>query len=311
MAGTLRAEANLAVANGLFLVLLFLGGMAYPLEQAARRARGRRQAAAGRGAVGERAGGAHTRTQLPGGRARRARSCGRSARRSRPRAGSAGRSDGQPFAGCVIVASCSSSTVWREPLDDVAADDAVGVDEERLRAARDAVARAGRASSRRSRSATRRAVPRRTARASDSTMSCGVDADERDVGTRTRRVVRKSGNSSRHGCAPRRPEVQDDRLAAVVGEARPSRRRASGARSPAPRSPTLAESDLRDLTVAAGRDRRRSRPTTDPRDHRRPRARRRPRCRPGSSGPVGRGGERRQTARTRVSTATAAKRSAR
>jgi ABC-2 type transport system permease protein len=31
MAGTLRAEANLAAANALFLVLLFLGGMAYPL----------------------------------------------------------------------------------------------------------------------------------------------------------------------------------------------------------------------------------------------------------------------------------------
>jgi ABC-2 type transport system permease protein len=30
-AGMLRAEANLALANGLFLVLLFLGGMAYPL----------------------------------------------------------------------------------------------------------------------------------------------------------------------------------------------------------------------------------------------------------------------------------------
>jgi ABC-2 type transport system permease protein len=33
MAGTLRAEANLALANGLFLVLLFLGGMAYPLSK--------------------------------------------------------------------------------------------------------------------------------------------------------------------------------------------------------------------------------------------------------------------------------------
>jgi ABC-2 type transport system permease protein len=33
MAGTLRAEANLAVANALFLVLFFLGGMAYPLER--------------------------------------------------------------------------------------------------------------------------------------------------------------------------------------------------------------------------------------------------------------------------------------
>jgi ABC-2 type transport system permease protein len=33
LAGTLRAEANLAVANALFLVLLFLGGMAYPLDR--------------------------------------------------------------------------------------------------------------------------------------------------------------------------------------------------------------------------------------------------------------------------------------
>lgn len=33
LAGTLRAEANLAASNGLFLVLLFLGGMAYPLDR--------------------------------------------------------------------------------------------------------------------------------------------------------------------------------------------------------------------------------------------------------------------------------------
>lgn len=33
MAGTLRAEANLAAANALFLVLMFLGGMAYPLAK--------------------------------------------------------------------------------------------------------------------------------------------------------------------------------------------------------------------------------------------------------------------------------------
>ena len=33
MAGTLRAEANLAAANALFLVLLFLGGMAYPISK--------------------------------------------------------------------------------------------------------------------------------------------------------------------------------------------------------------------------------------------------------------------------------------
>jgi ABC-2 type transport system permease protein len=32
-AGTLRAEANLALANGLFLVLLFIGDMAYPLSK--------------------------------------------------------------------------------------------------------------------------------------------------------------------------------------------------------------------------------------------------------------------------------------
>ena len=29
----LRAEANLAVANALFLLLLFIGGMAYPLDK--------------------------------------------------------------------------------------------------------------------------------------------------------------------------------------------------------------------------------------------------------------------------------------
>jgi ABC-2 type transport system permease protein len=33
LAGTLRAEANLAAANALFLVLMFLGGMAYPLAK--------------------------------------------------------------------------------------------------------------------------------------------------------------------------------------------------------------------------------------------------------------------------------------
>ncbi len=33
LAGTLRAEVNLAVANALFLMLLFLGGMAYPLDR--------------------------------------------------------------------------------------------------------------------------------------------------------------------------------------------------------------------------------------------------------------------------------------
>jgi ABC-2 type transport system permease protein len=33
LAGTLRAEATLATANGLFLVFLFIGGMGYPLEK--------------------------------------------------------------------------------------------------------------------------------------------------------------------------------------------------------------------------------------------------------------------------------------
>ena len=33
MAGTLRAEATLAAANGLFILFLFLGGMAYPLDR--------------------------------------------------------------------------------------------------------------------------------------------------------------------------------------------------------------------------------------------------------------------------------------
>jgi ABC-2 type transport system permease protein len=33
LAGTLPAEANLALSNGLFLVLLFFGGMAYPLDR--------------------------------------------------------------------------------------------------------------------------------------------------------------------------------------------------------------------------------------------------------------------------------------
>jgi ABC-2 type transport system permease protein len=33
MAGTLRAETNLALSNALFLALLFVGGMAYPLDR--------------------------------------------------------------------------------------------------------------------------------------------------------------------------------------------------------------------------------------------------------------------------------------
>ena len=52
MAGTLRAEVNLAAANGLYLILLLLGGMIVPDLEAAGGGGGRRQAVAGRGIVG-------------------------------------------------------------------------------------------------------------------------------------------------------------------------------------------------------------------------------------------------------------------
>ena len=84
LAGTLRAEANLALANGLFLVLLFLGGMAYPLAQAARRARGVRQGAARRPRSPRRVRGVLGRgVRVPDRRARRAARVGdrRAARR--------------------------------------------------------------------------------------------------------------------------------------------------------------------------------------------------------------------------------------
>ena len=51
MAGTLRAEVNLAAANGLYLILLLLGGMIVPISKLPERAGGLRQAAAGGGAV--------------------------------------------------------------------------------------------------------------------------------------------------------------------------------------------------------------------------------------------------------------------
>ena len=46
--GRLRGEVTLAAANGLYLVLLLLGGMVFPLAELPRRARGGRRAAAGR-----------------------------------------------------------------------------------------------------------------------------------------------------------------------------------------------------------------------------------------------------------------------
>ena len=52
MAGTLRAEVNLAAANGLYLVLLLLGGMIVPLAKLPSGLAVVRQAAPGRGALG-------------------------------------------------------------------------------------------------------------------------------------------------------------------------------------------------------------------------------------------------------------------
>ena len=75
MAGTLRAEANLAASNALFLVLLFLGGMAYPLDKLPAGHRSGRQAVAGRRALGDRARGADI-DAVPDRRARRARRLG-------------------------------------------------------------------------------------------------------------------------------------------------------------------------------------------------------------------------------------------
>ena len=92
MAGTLRAEANLAAANGLFLVLLFLGGMAYPLAKLpdALEAFAKALPAA---ALSETVRAVLT----PGRRSPPASSsccsCGPSRRRSPPPAGSAGRSE--------------------------------------------------------------------------------------------------------------------------------------------------------------------------------------------------------------------------
>ena len=51
MAGTLRAEVNLAAANGLYLVLLLLGGMIVPLAKLPGGLASLRQAAPGRGAL--------------------------------------------------------------------------------------------------------------------------------------------------------------------------------------------------------------------------------------------------------------------
>ena len=93
LAGTLRAEANLAVANGLFLVLLFLGGMAYPLDKLPDALETFAKAAAGGRALGDGAGRAHAGRVVPRPVSSSCSSCGRSPHPWPPRAGSAGRSE--------------------------------------------------------------------------------------------------------------------------------------------------------------------------------------------------------------------------
>ena len=82
MAGTLRAEANLAAANGLFLVLLFLGGMAYPLDKLPGRARRRSPSCCPAAALSETVRAVLSTAAVPDRRARRARRVGDRARRS-------------------------------------------------------------------------------------------------------------------------------------------------------------------------------------------------------------------------------------
>ena len=64
LAGTLRAEATLALTNGLFLASLLIGGIVGPREPAARTTRRCRAGAARRGVGGR----AANRSGLPGGR---------------------------------------------------------------------------------------------------------------------------------------------------------------------------------------------------------------------------------------------------
>ena len=106
MAGTLRAEANLAAANGLFLVLLFLGGMAYPLAKLPDALEAFAKAAARGRALGVRARRARRRVRtFPVGELRRAaRVGGRRTRSPRP-AGSAGRSS-RASASAMILRTC-------------------------------------------------------------------------------------------------------------------------------------------------------------------------------------------------------------
>ena len=76
LAGTLRAEANLAVANGLFLVLALPGRDGVPAPQAARRARDVRQGTPRGRALGDAARRPRSRRVVPDRRARRARDLG-------------------------------------------------------------------------------------------------------------------------------------------------------------------------------------------------------------------------------------------
>ena len=135
MAGTLRAEANLAAANGLFLVLLFLGGMAYPLDKLPGALEAFAKAAPGGRALGDRARRCCRPQPFPAGelvvlvvwaiaraaRSRPAASAGRSERASAARRGEQRVQRLVERRACDVIA------------EHAVAHDAVGVDEERLR----------------------------------------------------------------------------------------------------------------------------------------------------------------------------------
>ena len=83
LAGALRAEATLALANGLFLGFLLLGGIVLPVVAPARAARRPRRRPAGRGPRRRLPGGARARPPATSPAVRRPRRLGRRRRRAR------------------------------------------------------------------------------------------------------------------------------------------------------------------------------------------------------------------------------------
>ena len=140
MAGTLRAEANLAASNALFLVLLFLGGMAYPLDKlpGALEAVAKLLPAA---ALSETVRAVLTHAAVPDRRARRARRLGHRGTVARGPLLPLGRvSRRQRVERASSACSGSSSAALRRDPEHAVAHHAVGIDEPRLRDAADAVA---------------------------------------------------------------------------------------------------------------------------------------------------------------------------